>query len=251
MLKSGNYSQRRSVRVAREVIICGGCGYLGWPLAQHFSEQGYNVTLIDNQIKLEIATNIGIAPLISVDFEDKILNWNHVHNKINHINIDVRDRPALIELFSKTRPSTVVHLAEQPSAPYSMIGFDEAKFTIDNNLQSTHVLLSALVEVCPEAHLIKLGTMGEYGTPNIDIEEGWLEVEHNGRRDKFLYPRQASSLYHTTKILDTDLIWFYVRNNSLKVTDLMQGPVYGCSLEDKCDDYLSTVFGTIRYLERW
>ena len=93
-------------------------------------------------------------------------------------------------------------------------------------------MIFAVQQFCPEAHIVKLGTMGEYGTPDIDIEEGWLEVEHKGRRQKFLYPRQAGSLYHTTKIMDTDLLWFYVRTWELRVTDLMQGPVYGIFTEE-------------------
>jgi UDP-sulfoquinovose synthase len=110
----------------------------------------------------------------------------------------------------------------------------------------------AVREFCPEAHIVKIGTMGEYGTPNIDIEEGWLEVEHKGRRHTFLYPRQASSLYHTTKIMDTDLLWFYVRAWDLRVTDLMQGPVYGLFTDENAsDDRLlpffnyDEIFGTV------
>jgi UDP-sulfoquinovose synthase len=99
-------------------------------------------------------------------------------------------------------------------------------------LTVTANVILAVKEFCPEAHIVKLGTMGEYGTPNIDIEEGWLEVEHKGRRHTFLYPRQASSLYHTTKIMDTDLLWFYVRTWDIGVTDLMQGPVYGLLTEE-------------------
>jgi len=87
-------------------------------------------------------------------------------------------------------------------------------------------LIWAVMEHSPDCHIVKLGTMGEYGTPNIDIEEGWLEIEHKGRSGKFLFPRAAGSLYHTTKVLDTDLLWFYVRTFNLRVTDLMQGPVY-------------------------
>jgi UDP-sulfoquinovose synthase len=108
-----------------------------------------------------------------------------------------------------------------------MIDRDKAAFTIQNNLIGTLNIIHAVKEHTPECHIIKLGTMGEYGTPDIDIEEGWIEIEHKGRKDKFLFPRQASSVYHTTKIQDTDLLWFYVRTWDLRVTDLMQGPVYG------------------------
>jgi len=108
-----------------------------------------------------------------------------------------------------------------------MLRREASTLPINNNLGVTANVIFAVKEFCPDAHIVKLGTMGEYGTPNIDIEEGWIDIEHNGRNDKFLYPRQAGSLYHTTKIMDTDLLWYYVRMWGLRVTDLMQGPVYG------------------------
>ena len=150
------------------------------------------------------------------------------------------------------KPDCIIHYAEQPSAPYSMRGFSEARYTFKNNLDVTFNILWAMIKHCPDAHLIKLGTMGEYGTPNIDIEEGWLDIEHKGRRDRFLFPRAAGSLYHTTKVLDTDLIWFYVRSYGLKVTDLMQGPVYGISTTETDLDsrllpnfHYDDIFGTV------
>ncbi len=133
-----------------------------------------------------------------------------------------------------------------------MIGYDEARATLSNNLLATFNVIWAILKHVPECHIVKLGTMGEYGTPNIDIEEGWIEIAHKGRSDKFLYPRQAGSLYHTTKVLDTDLLWFYVRIYMLRVTDLMQGPVYGLST-DECDlderllpnFHYDDIFGTV------
>lgn len=140
-------------------------------------------------------------------------------------------------------PETVIHFAEQPSAPYSLIDFQYADITVTNNLRVTNNLLWAVRDFSRDTHIIKLGTMGEYGTPNIDIEEGWLEVKHKGRKETFLFPRQASSLYHTTKIMDTDLMWFGVRTWDLKVTDLMQGPVYGIETNETIiDPRLSTIF---------
>jgi len=124
-------------------------------------------------------------------------------------------------------PETVIHYAEQPSAPYSLINYKYANITVANNLLITNNLVWALRDFSRDTHVIHIGTMGEYGTPNIDIPEGWIEIEKNGRSDRFLFPRQASSLYHTTKIMDTDLFWFAVRMWDLRVTDLMQGPVYG------------------------
>jgi UDP-sulfoquinovose synthase len=127
-----------------------------------------------------------------------------------------------------------------------------ARLTLNNNLNVTFNTIFAVINHAPECHIVKLGTMGEYGTPNIDIEEGWIEIDHKGRKDKFLYPRAAGSLYHTTKVLDTDLLWFYVRTYGIRVTDLMQGPVYGIqTIESDLDDMLmpnfhyDDIFGTV------
>ena len=140
-------------------------------------------------------------------------------------------------------PDTVIHYAEQPSAPYSLINYKYANITLTNNLLVTNNLIFAVRDFARNTHIIKLGTMGEYGTPNIDIEEGWLNVEHKGRKDRFLFPRQAGSLYHTTKIMDTDLMWFGVRMWNLRGTDLMHGPVYGLETEaSNIDSRLMTLF---------
>lgn len=165
---------------------------------------------------------------------------------------DLADYRFMEGLFRDFKPDTCIHYAEQPSAPYSMKGFEEAQFTLKNNLDVTFNCIWAVKEQAPDCHIVKLGTMGEYGTPNIDIEEGYLDITHNGREQKFLYPRQAGSLYHTTKVLDTDLIWFYVRTYGLEVTDLMQGPVYGLSTDEADQDdpllpnfHYDDIFGTV------
>ncbi len=179
--------------------------------------------------------------------------WEEVsRKKINVINGDVTDYDFLLNIFKDFKPDAVIHFAEQPSAPYSMIGYREARITLINNLTSTLNVAYAVKETNPDCHIIKLGTMGEYGTPNIDIPEGWIEIEFRGKKDKFLFPRQAGSLYHTTKVQDTDLLWFYVRTWGLRVTDLMQGPVYGIETEEsKLDERLmpnfhyDEIFGTV------
>src|SRR5699024_10511392 len=165
---------------------------------------------------------------------------------------DLAEYRVMENLVKKYRPDTIVHYAEQPSGPYSMIGFEEARLTLNNNLNVTFNVIQAIINHAPGCHLVKLGTMGEYGTPDIDIEEGWLEIEHKGRKDTFLFPRAAGSLYHTTKVLDTDLLWFYVRTFDMKVTDLMQGPVYGLStpeldLNEKLlpNFHYDDIFGTL------
>jgi UDP-sulfoquinovose synthase len=140
-------------------------------------------------------------------------------------------------------PETVIHYAEQPSAPYSVANYKQADFTLINNLRVTNNLVWAVKDFSLDTHIVKLGTMGVYGTPNIDIEEGWLDIKHKGRKDKFLFPRQAGSVYHTTKIMDTDLEWFGVRMWDLRITDLMQGPVYSIETdESNIDDRLKTIF---------
>jgi UDP-sulfoquinovose synthase len=165
---------------------------------------------------------------------------------------DCCDYRFMERVFRDFAPEAAIHYAEQPSAPYSMMGYPEASLTLNNNLNATFNLIHAVLTHAPDCHIIKLGTMGEYGTPNIDIEEGWIEISHNGRRDTFLYPRQAGSLYHTTKVLDTDLLWFYVRTCGLRVTDLMQGPVYGLSTDEADEDgrllpnfHYDDIFGTV------
>jgi UDP-sulfoquinovose synthase len=165
---------------------------------------------------------------------------------------DLADHAFMYEVVRTCQPETIIHYAEQPSAPYSMRGFREARETFQNNLDVTFNCIWAVKDLAPNCHIIKLGTMGEYGTPDIDIEEGWIEIEHKGRKDKFLFPRAAGSLYHTTKVLDTDLLWFYVRTYGLKVTDLMQGPVYGLSTPEADIDqrlcpnfHYDDIFGTV------
>ncbi|NVM21045.1 MAG: NAD-dependent epimerase/dehydratase family protein [Desulfobacterales bacterium] len=227
------------------ILILGGDGYLGWPTAMYFSNRGHEVTAIDNYFRRNAALELDCEPLIPTpNLVQRAKIWEAVTGKKTNVHIgDVTDYEFLSSLFKRYDPDTVIHYAEQPSAPYSMIDRDKAALTIKNNLISTLNITYAVKEVCPDCHIIKIGTMGEYGTPNIDIEEGWIEIEHNGQKDTFLFPRQASSLYHTTKIQDTDLLWFYVRTWGIRVTDLMQGPVYGLSSDEAdIDERLVPIF---------
>lgn len=240
------------------VLILGGDGYLGWPTAMYFSNRGYQVTVIDNYMRRNACTELDVGMLYSIPtLIERARIWHELTGKEIKVVIgDLADpeimrglfdgrvqyRWALDKKFSGI-PDTVIHYAEQPSAPYSLINYQYANKTLQNNLLVTNNLIFALKDFSRETHLIKLGTMGEYGTPNIDIEEGWIEIEHKGRKDKFLFPRQAGSIYHTTKVMDTDLLWFGVRMWDLKVTDLMQGPVYGIETEETLlDSRLKTLF---------
>ena len=211
------------------VLILGGDGYLGWPTAMHLSEHGHEVTVVDNYLRRNISRDEDVEPLYDTpNLKRRVERWNEISgHKVRACIGDLADWDFISEVFQASEPECIIHYAEQPSAPYSMMNRRSALLTLQNNIGVTGNVIHAAIELCPDAHIIKLGTMGEYGTPDIDIEEGWLNIEHNGRSDRFLYPREAGSLYHTTKVMDTDLLWFYVRMNGLRVTDLMQGPVYG------------------------
>lgn len=236
------------------ILVLGGDGYLGWPTAMRLALRGHDVCVMDNYAKRKIARETGSEALVSnLDLNDRAALFFALTGKqIRVIEGDCADAGKMAIVFSEFQPETAIHYAEQPSAPYSMRGFEEASFTLNNNLNTTLSLIWAVMKYVPTCHIIKLGTMGEYGTPNIDIEEGWIDIKHNGREDRFLYPRQGGSLYHTTKVMDTDMLWFYVRTYGLRVTDLMQGPVYGLlTAETRMDDRLlpnfhyDDIFGTV------
>lgn len=236
------------------VLILGGDGYLGWPTAMDFAAAGHEVVVADNYLRRQIAERTNSDALVpSPTLNGRVRLFEQLSGKKIKVHIgDLADPDVMFDIVREVHPDTIIHYAEQPSAPYSMRGFREARETFKNNLDVTFNCIWAVKELVPDCHIVKLGTMGEYGTPNIDIEEGWLEVEHNGRKDKFLFPRAAGSLYHTTKVLDTDLLWFYVRIYGLRVTDLMQGPVYGISTDEADLDpqlgpnfHYDDIFGTV------
>ena len=227
------------------VLILGGDGYLGWPTAMALSNKGHEVYVVDNYLRRNMSREHDVEPLYPVpNLLKRTRIWEEVSGKKITARVgDCCDFNFLSDVFHEFKPEAAIHYAEQPSAPFSMLNYDAADLTLTNNLRSTMNITWAVHKFAPECHIIKLGTMGEYGTPNIDIEEGWLEIEHKGRKDKFLYPRQASSLYHTTKVQDTDMLWFYVRTWGMRVTDLMQGPVYGLETDETIlDERLNTIF---------
>jgi UDP-sulfoquinovose synthase len=240
------------------VLILGGDGYLGWPTAMYFSKRGHDVTVVDNYFRRNACTELDTGMLYPVPtLIERAKIWHEKTGKEIKVAIGNLTDPELMRSFFDGRvkyswclnkdysgvPDAVIHYAEQPSAPYSLLNYTYANTTIANNLIITNNLMFAVKDFAPDTHIIHVGTMGEYGTPNIDIEEGWLDIEHKGRKDRFLFPRQASSIYHTTKIMDTDLMWFGIRTWGLRMTDLMQGPVYGLETEEStCDPRLRTLF---------
>jgi UDP-sulfoquinovose synthase len=238
----------------RRLIVLGADGYLGWPTAMHFARRGWKVFAVDNYARRNLAqANNAEALFDTPDLPARCESFRTVTGLsiVPHL-FDCTDFAALSGLVADVAPDALAHFAEQPSAPFSMRDIDAARYTLNNNLNTTFNVVWAILRNAPSCHLIKLGTMGEYGTPDIDIEEGWIEIAHKGRTDRFLFPRQGPSLYHTTKIMDTDLIHFYARTHGLTATDLMQGPVYGIhTAETRLDPALLTnfhyddIFGTV------
>ena len=210
-----------------KVLIFGADGYLGWSTTISLIDYVDELILVDNYSKRKYMRKLGRSPLVNLPKVSTRLK--NIKSKVKNTayQLDCSAYDSVLNIIKKHKPCAIIHFAELPSAPFSMLNKYYSWETIRNNLESTFNIVHAVKELKLDTHIIKLGTMGEYGTPNIDIEEGWIKINHNRRSDKFLYPRQGSSLYHTSKIMDTDLIWFYTRLYNLSCTDLMQGPVYG------------------------
>jgi len=231
--------------MAHRILVLGGDGYLGWPTALAFSARGDRVAILDNLAKRTWEAELDVAPLLPIgSLEERLSAWRHISGRdIEPIVGDLTDCDFVYDSLRTFRPDTIIHFGEQPSAPYSMIDARHAAFTQGNNVVGTLNLLFAMRDVSPESHLVKLGTMGEYGTPDIDIEEGYLTVRHNGRSHTFLYPKTPGSMYHLSKVHDSHNIHFATRIWGLRATDLNQGVVYGIETDQTAlDPRLATSF---------
>ncbi len=221
-----------------KVFIAGVDGYLGWALAQHLVKRGHTVAGNDIFLRREWVEEVestSATPVYSID--ERLAAFREVHGvDLIFREVDLLDYPALREFLAEFQPDAIVHLAEMPSAPYSMIDQKHAAFTQTNNVIGSLNVLWAMREVCPDAHLVKLGTMGEYGTPNVDIPEGFFEIEYRGRKDVLPFPRQANSFYHLTKVHDTNNTMFACKTWGLRSTDIMQGVVFGTRIDAMGDD---------------
>jgi UDP-sulfoquinovose synthase len=222
----------------KRVLILGGDGYCGWPTALHFSARGATVGIVDNLIRRQWEQQLGLSTLTPIrPLAERLRVWRQITgHEITHWDCDVTDYDALRELVARFQPDTIVHYAEQRSAPYSMIDRRHAVFTQTNNVVGTLNVLFAIKEAAPGCHLVKLGTMGEYGTPNIDIEEGYIEIEHRGRKDVLPFPKQPGSFYHLSKVHDSHNIMFCCKVWGLRATDLNQGVVYGTLTDETARD---------------
>jgi UDP-sulfoquinovose synthase len=214
--------------------VIGGDGYCGWPSALALATIGHEVTIVDNLIRRRWDRELGISTLTPIrTLDERLAAWHRRGGApVAFVNCDVTDYPALRETFARLRPESIVHFAQQRSAPFSMIDRDRAVETLVNNTVGNLNVLWAMHEVAPDAHLVKLGTMGEYGTPNIQIEEGFITIEHKGRSDTLPFPKQPNSFYHLTKVSDSDQIFFACKAWKLRATDLNQGVVYGLETDE-------------------
>ena len=237
-----------------KIAVLGGDGYCGWATALYLSKQGHTVAIVDNFIRRQWDHELGAQTLTPIaPLSERLKVWKKLTGySIDSYVGDITDYEFLSSVIKRFEPEAVIHFAEQRSAPYSMIDQRHAVFTQTNNVVGTLNLLFALREFQPDCHLIKLGTMGEYGTPNIDIEEGYITIEHNGRKDVLPYPKQPGSFYHLSKVHDSHNIMFACKIWGIRATDLNQGVVYGTMTDEiALDEALinrfdyDDVFGTV------
>jgi UDP-sulfoquinovose synthase len=237
-----------------KICVLGGDGYCGWATALYLSGKGHTVAVVDNFLRRQWDFELGAQSLTPIrPLAERLRVWGQLTGKsIEQFIGDVNDYEFLAGVIESFQPDAVVHFAEQRSAPYSMIDRKHAVFTQVNNVVGTLNLLFALQELRPDCHLVKLGTMGEYGTPNIDIEEGYIRIEHNGRSDVLPFPKQPGSFYHLSKVHDSHNMMFACKIWGLRATDLNQGVVYGTVTEEVVlDEALinrfdyDDVFGTV------
>jgi UDP-sulfoquinovose synthase len=234
------------------IVILGGDGYLGWPAAMRFSARGHEVHIVDNELRRRLHTEAGTDSLTPIEhLPVRVEAWRALTGREIAVTMGDLTDAAVVDDVMRSAPDAVVHFGEMPSAPFSMKDRARGVFTQTNNVVGTLNVLYAMRDLAPDAHLVKLGTMGEYGTPNIDIEEGFIEIRHNGRSDYLPFPKVPGSIYHLSKVHDSHNIHFACRVWGLRATDLNQGVVYGIRTEETAlDDRLLTrfdyddVFGT-------
>ncbi|MGA8762857.1 MAG: NAD-dependent epimerase/dehydratase family protein [Candidatus Sulfotelmatobacter sp.] len=228
-----------------KILILGGDGYLGWPTAMYLSRAGHDVGVVDNFAKRRWELELNVEPLIPIyTLQDRVKAWRERTGRPMELSVgDLRNYGVVEGILENFRPEAIVHYGEQPSAPYSMIDHNRSVFTQVNNVTGTLNVLWAMKKLELGCHLVKLGTMGEYGTPNIDIEEGFLEIQHKGRTDVLPFPCQPGSFYHLSKVHDSHNIRFACRAWKVAATDLHQGVVYGIETEETClEERLATSF---------
>jgi UDP-sulfoquinovose synthase len=220
------------------IFIAGVDGYLGWSLAQHLVVQGHEVGGADILFRRKWVEEMGSWSAVTIfSVEERLEAFQKNYGTpLQFWEGDLRDYAFVEQILTEFRPDAVVQLGECPSAPYSMIDVHHTTFVQTNNIVSTFNLLFAMRDVCPDAHLVKLGTMGEYGTPGVDIPEGFFEMEHRGRRARLPFPRSAGSWYHWSKVHGSNNVMFACKIWGLRATDVMQGVVFGTRIHGMQED---------------
>jgi UDP-sulfoquinovose synthase len=227
------------------VLITGVDGYLGWTLAVHLATKGHEVAGIDDYSRRKWVGEMGSQSAVPIaTMALRLLAYRqNLGQNLRFFKGDLTDYHFVLNAYKAFRPEAIVYLGEMPSAPYSMVDVQHAVYTQTNNIMGTLITLYAMHEVVPDCHLVKLGTMGEYGTPNVDIPEGYFEIEYRGRKDRMMFPRKAGSWYHQSKVHDTNNVEMACRLWALRSTDIMQGVVYGTRIDPfEKDDRLRTRF---------
>jgi UDP-sulfoquinovose synthase len=225
-------------------MIMGMDGYLGWTLSMYMSGRGHDICGVDNFSRREHVKEMGsqsATPIMTIG--ERVAAYKKATGRELRFYEGDLTHPDFTELvIEKEKPDCVVHLGEIPSAPYSMIDVQHCNYTQINNIVGTNNILFAMKKHVPACHLLKLGTMGEYGTPNVDIPEGSFDIEYRGRKDRMMFPRKPGSFYHLSKVHDTYNIEFACRIWGLRSTDIMQGVVHGVVTDDMANDDLLTRF---------
>ena len=227
------------------VLILGGDGFCGWPMALHLSARDHEVAIVDNGSRRRIDEELGAGSLTPItSLSERVAAWREVSGRLIGVHdLTVgKDFDSLLDLLRTFRPDAIVHFAEQRAAPYSMKSAAHKRYTIDNNLNATHDVLAAIVESGQDIHLAHLGTMGVYGygTAGVAIPEGYLTVQMESAEGwapkEILYPANPGSIYHLTKTQDALLFQFYAKNDAVRITDLHQGIVWGAQTAETRSD---------------
>jgi UDP-sulfoquinovose synthase len=229
---------------SKKIIVCGGDGFCGWATSLHLSNLGHDILILDNLSRRNIDNELESNSLTPIQPMSIRLNrWSEVSGgkTIRFIRIDLSEEyDRLLQIICEEHPDTIIHFAEQRSAPYSMKSSQTKRYTVDNNINATHNILNAIVESAQDIHLVHLGTMGVYGygTTGSKIPEGYLTVEVpiTGSNEKkqidIYYPPRPGSVYHMTKVLDAQMFEYYNRNDQIRITDLHQGIVWGTNTNE-------------------
>lgn len=229
------------------VLILGMDGYLGWTLALKLATLGFEVMGIDNFSRRERVKEKGSYSIVPIyNMEERLKAAKEVLGvDIKFKEMDYTNREKMKAVLEDFKPESIVHYAEIPSAPYSMVDADHAAEVQKNNTLGTLNLLWAIKETVPEASLVKLGTMGEYGTPitGRPLFEGMFPsdaiLEWEGREWSMggeLTPRNPPSFYHVSKVQDTYNIYEACKYWWLRSYDIMQGVIFGVHTDEVAAD---------------